>query len=115
MHASGGLVDRAGRGRRLVLVRLWRWRSEPRKNEPPSTSATQVEPYRRVESYSDVEALAALIFDREREHLVVVLTSRSGQKGPSVDPDEVRAIVGPEAVIYCVPTGPYSRELADRV
>lgn len=46
---------------------------------------------------------------------MVVLTSRAGEHQPSLDVEDVRAIVGPRALIYFLPTGPLSFDLADRV
>jgi hypothetical protein len=68
-----------------------------------------------VESHADVAELAGVVLDRAREDLVVVLTSRAGEHQPSLDMEDVRAIVGPRALIYFLPTGPLSFDLADRV
>jgi hypothetical protein len=53
--------------------------------------------------------------DPGRQELVVVLTSRTGEVGPSLDVEDVRAIVGPSALVYFVVTGPLSIDLADRM
>jgi vacuolar-type H+-ATPase subunit H len=68
-----------------------------------------------VEGHAAVAELAGVVLDRAREDLVVVLTSRAGEHQPSLDVEDVRAIVGPRALIYFLPTGPLSFDLADRV
>ena len=56
-----------------------------------------------------------MVLDRAREDLVVVLTSRAGEREPSLDVEDVRAIVGPSALIYFLLTGRLSLDLSERV
>lgn len=56
-----------------------------------------------------------MVLDPGREELVVVLTSRAKERAPSLDVDDVRAIVGPAAQIYYVATGPLTRDLSGRL
>jgi hypothetical protein len=56
-----------------------------------------------------------VVLDRAREDLVVVLTSRAGEREPSLDVEDVREIVGPSAMIYFLLTGRLSVDLSERV
>ena len=87
---------------------------EPGRADTPRKGTTDA-PYIRVMSYTAVEELVEIILDTDREQLVVVLSARSKVQRHSVDVHHARAIVGPSASIYYLPTGPYSRDLADRV
>jgi hypothetical protein len=71
--------------------------------------------YVLVGSHADVAELAGVVLDRRRDYLVVVLTSRAGEHEPSLDVEDVRAIVGLRALIYFLPTGPLSFDLSDRL
>jgi hypothetical protein len=62
-----------------------------------------------------VADLAAVVLDGGREDLVVVLTSRAGEHQPSLDMEDVRAVVGPSALIYFLPTGRMSLDFGERV
>jgi hypothetical protein len=55
-----------------------------------------------------------VVLDPAREDLVVVLTSRGGEREPSLDAEDVRAIVGPSASIYFLLTGRLSLDLSER-
>src|ERR1700735_3981421 len=68
-----------------------------------------------VGSHREVEELADLVLDPARKDLVVVLTSRTGEREPSLDVEDVRVIVGPSASIYFLPTGRLSLDLSERV
>ncbi|HEV2945460.1 MAG TPA: hypothetical protein VGX26_10140 [Solirubrobacteraceae bacterium] len=68
-----------------------------------------------VESHREVEKVAELVLDPVRVELLVVLTSRAGEPGPSLGVEDVRAIVGPSALIYFLPTGPLSIDFSDRL
>ena len=56
-----------------------------------------------------------MILDPAREDVVVVLTSRAGEREPSLDFEDVRTIAGPSASIYFMPTGRLSLDLSERV
>ena len=84
------------------------WGSEP------ATSGSD-RPYVVVKSHDDVAELAAAVLDPGREDLVVVLTSRQDEREPSLDVEDVRAIVGPSALIYFMLTGRLSLDLGERV
>lgn len=85
------------------------WRSESR----PSQGVTD-RPYVPIQSHRDVAELAAAVVDPQREELVVVLTSRAGEREPALDVEDVRAIVGPPASIYFLLTGRLSLDLSER-
>jgi hypothetical protein len=89
-------------------VRLWR-------SEPPTSGSVGDRPYLEVKTHSDVADLAAVVLDHARDDLVVVLTSRAGEREPSLDAEDVRAIVGPSALIYFLVTGRLSLDLSERV
>ena len=86
-----------------------------RRRQSRASGSVADRPYVAVEGHRDVAELAGVVLDRAREDLVVVLTSRAGELGPSVDAEDVRAIVGPSALVYFVVTGPLSIDLADRM
>jgi hypothetical protein len=91
------------------IVPMKLWRSEPR----PSQSGTD-RPYFVIRTHPDVAELTDLLLDPAREDLVVVLTSRIGEREPSLDVEDVRTIVGPSAAIYFLPTGRLSLDLGER-
>ncbi|MBA3809377.1 MAG: hypothetical protein H0X28_13450 [Solirubrobacterales bacterium] len=72
-------------------------------------------PFVRVATHEDVEGLAEEILDPRREQLVVGLTSREGEDEPSVDPFDVRALVGAGPQIYYLPTGALTVDLRARL
>jgi hypothetical protein len=87
-------------------VRLWR----PQPHGPagvaePHSESAGGRPCAVVESHGAVEKLAGVVLDPGREDLVVVLTSRAKELWPPLDVEDVRAIVGPSALIYFVATG----------
>jgi hypothetical protein len=90
-----------------VPIKLWRSESRPSQNVTDR-------PYFAVRTHPDVAELADLLLDPAREDLVVVLTSRTGEREPSLDVEDVRAIVGPSASIYFLPTGRLSLDLGER-
>jgi hypothetical protein len=71
-------------------------------------------PYVPVKSHSEVAELVDTMLAPNREELVVVLTSRAGEREPSLDAEDVRAIVGPSASIHFVLTGRLSLDLSER-
>ena len=89
-------------------MRLWH-------SEPQMSKSVTDRPYVPVESHRDVAELADVVLDPAREDLVVVMTSRAGERGPSLDAEDVRAIVGPSALIYFLPTGRMSLDFSERV
>jgi hypothetical protein len=89
-------------------MRLW-------GSEPPTSGSDGDRPYVVVKSHHDVAELATAVLDPAREDLVVVLTSRGGEREPSLDVEDVRAIVGPSALIYFLLTGRLSLDLGMRV
>jgi hypothetical protein len=80
-----------------------------------------VDPYRappgsellEVAGADEVEALAQAILDPERSGPIVALTSRQGDRAPALDPEDVRAIVGPGQAIHVVADGPLTRRLEE--
>jgi hypothetical protein len=72
-------------------------------------------PYVVVKTHHDVAEIVERVLDPDREDLVVVLTSRQDQREPSLDVENVRAIVGPTALIYFMLTGRLSLDLGMRV
>ena len=62
-----------------------------------------------------MQELAGVVLDPGREELVVVLTSRAKELWPPLDVEDVRAIVGPGALIYFLQTGPLSIDFSDRL
>jgi hypothetical protein len=103
-------------------VRLWRPQSndpagvaEPhpeRVEDPPSPPSL---PYLLVANHAEVQELAEVVLNPGREDLVVVLSSRAKEQWPPLDVDDVRAIVGPGARIYILPTGGLSLDLNERL
>lgn len=103
-------------------MRLWRpQRHDPagvaephseRVEDPPSPPSP---PYLLVQNHAEVQELAEAVLDPDREDLVVVLTSRGKDQWPPLDVDAVRAIVGPAARIYLLPTGGLSLDLSERL
>ena len=91
----------------VVSVRLW-------LSEPPTSESDGDRPYVVVRTHADVAELAGVVLDPGREDLVVVLTSRGGEREPSLDAEDVRAIVGPSASIYFLLTGRLSLDLGER-
>jgi hypothetical protein len=89
-------------------VKLWR-------SEPPIPGSVGDRPYFVVKNHSDVARLADSLLDPAREDLVVVLTSRQDEREPSLDAEDVRAIVGPSALIYFMLTGRLSLDLGTRI
>jgi hypothetical protein len=67
-----------------------------------------------MKNHSDIARLADTLLDPERENLVVVLTSRQDEREPSLDVEDVRAIVGSSALIYFMLTGRLSLDLSER-
>jgi hypothetical protein len=67
-----------------------------------------------VKSHHDVAELADVVLDPDRQDPVVVLTSRAGEREPALDVEDGRAIVGPSASIYFLPTGRLSLDLGER-
>jgi hypothetical protein len=86
-----------------------------RRSEPLSNGRLGGQPYVVVGTHCEVEELADVVLDPARKDLVVVLTSRAGEREPSLDVEDVRAIVGPSASIYFLPTGRLSLDLSERV
>ena len=84
-------------------------------SEPPTSESDGDRPYVVVRTHADVAELAGVVLDGAREDLVVVLTSRGGEREPSLDAEDVRAIVGPSASIYFMLTGRLSLDLGERV
>jgi len=68
-----------------------------------------------VQNHAEVQELAEVVLDPGREELVVVLSSRAKEQWPPLDVDDVRAIVGPGARIYILPTGGLSLDLNERL
>lgn len=68
-----------------------------------------------VRNDDDAERLAAEILDPKRRVPIIGLSTRSHEDQPPFDPDEVRKIVGPEALIRIVKTGPATRTLDTRL
>lgn len=64
-------------------------------------------------SEDDGEQLASEVLDRTRTQPIVCLSSRAGEDAPAFDPGAVRGIVGDEAILRGVRTGPASRYLDD--
>jgi hypothetical protein len=100
-------------------VRLWR----PQSNDPAGVAephSKRVEgpaslPYLLVQNHAEVQELAEVVLNPGREELVVVLSSRAKEQWPPLDVDDVRAIVGPGARIYILPTGGLSLDLNERL
>jgi hypothetical protein len=88
-------------------VRLW-------SSEPLSADSDGDRPYVVVKTHADVAELADVVLDPARKDLVVVLTSRQDEREPSLDVEDVRAIVGPSALIYFMLTGRLSLDLGER-
>jgi hypothetical protein len=86
------------------------WHSEPRMSESVADR-----PYLVVEGHRDVAELAGVVLDPSRKDPVVVMTSRAGEREPSLDAEDVRVIVGPSASIYFLPTGRMSLDFSERV
>ena len=86
--------------------------SVPEAQRPSVPEAER--PYVVVKTHGDVAELADVVVDPAREDLVVVLTSRGGEREPSLDVEDVRAIVGPLASIYFMLTGRLSLDLGER-
>ncbi len=84
------------------------------ESERPSVPETN-RPYVVVKSHRDVAEIVERVLDPDRDDLVVVLTARQDQREPSLDVEEVRAIVGPSARIYFLLTGRLTLELGMRV
>lgn len=85
------------------------------RSEAERPSAPEVDrPYVVVKTHKDVAELADVVVDPARPDLVVVLTSRGGEREPSLDVEDVRAIVGPSALIYFMLTGRLSLDLGER-
>lgn len=61
----------------------------------------------------DGEQLAAEVLDDARTQPIVCLSSRAGEDDPAFDPADVRRVVGDQALVRGVRTGPASRYLAD--
>jgi hypothetical protein len=61
----------------------------------------------------DGEQLAAEVLDGTRKRPIVCLSSRAGEDEPAFDPQAVRRIVGDQAILRGVRTGPASRYLDD--
>ena len=100
-------------------MRLWR----PQPDDPAGVAEPHSErvegppslPCVVVESHGAVQELAGVVLDPGREELVVVLTSRAKELWPPFDVEDVRAIVGPGALIYFLQTGPLSIDFSDRL
>src|ERR1039458_10040890 len=92
----------------VVCVKLW-------ASEPPSAESVGDRSYVVVKTRDDVAELAGVVLDPARKDLVVVLTSRQDQREPSLDVEDVRAIVGPSALIYFMLTGRLSVDLGERM
>lgn len=97
-------------------------------SKPPSTGGTAGRPeaerpsvpepdrpYYMVKTHHDVAEVVERVLDPDREDLVVVLTARQDQREPSLDVEDVRAIVGPSARIYFLLTGRLTLDLGIRV
>ncbi len=69
----------------------------------------------RVESHADVPKLAELIMDPGRDEPLIVLSSRAKERWPPLEVQDVRAIIGPSALMYLLETGPLSLDLAERL
>lgn len=91
-----------------MTVRLWR-------SEPPISESVRDRPYVLVKTHRDVEQLAGVVLDPDRQDLVAVLTSRAGEREPSLEVEDVRAIVGPSAWIYFMLTGRLTIDFSERV
>jgi hypothetical protein len=72
-------------------------------------------PYYVVKTHHDVAEVVERVLDPDREDLVVVLTARQDQREPSLDVEDVRAIVGPSAWIYFLLTGRLTLDLGIRM
>jgi hypothetical protein len=83
-------------------------------SKPPSAESVEDRPYVVVKTHDDVAELADVVLDPARKDLVVVLTSRQDEREPSLDVEDVRAIVGPSALIYFMLTGRLSVDLGER-
>ena len=83
------------------------------KNEDPPSLPSP--PYLLVHNHAEVQELAEVVLNPGREELVVVLSSRAKEQWPPLDVDDVRAIVGPGARIYILPTGGLSLDLNERL
>lgn len=96
-----------------MTVKLWR--SQPPTSESVEDRPDVVRPYVVVESHAEVAELSGVVLDAERKDPVVVFTSRANEQAPTLDVDDVRAIVGPRALIYFLETGPLSLDLSGRL
>ena len=86
----------------------------PWGSKPPTSESDGDRPYVVVKTHDDVAELAGVVLDPARKDLVVVLTSRQDEREPSLDVEDVRAIVGPSASIYFMLTGRLSLDLGER-
>ena len=88
--------------------------AEPLAAERPPVPEVD-RPYVVVKTHHDVAEIVARVLDPEREELVVALTARQDEREPSLDGEDVRAIVGPSASIYFLLTGRLTLDLGIRV
>ncbi len=103
-------------------MRLWRPQrhdpagvAEPHSERVEDPSSPPALPYLLVQNHAEVQELAEVVLDPGREELVVVLSSRAKEQWPPLDVNDVRAIVGPGARIYVLPTGGLSLDLNERL